>query len=152
MKIIPLLQSQAIPSLDISLVVGKRFVLGEAPAERFDMRLFYRGLHYPICAKQLKEFDEFSSEFKGRGVNIISISTDWGLYLSESLEKKSVGIDEPKLYSEPALYLIKPDTTLYYAAVQTMPFARPSTPDLLAVIDYSIKEQYPARGDYLGPV
>lgn len=182
MKLNPLLPRQAAPSLDVPLVAGKRFVLGAAPAQRFDMLLFYRGLHCPICAKYLAEFEGLSSEFESRGVEIIAISTDteergikmvekidasgvkvahglslrdarhWGLYISESLGKTSVGIDEPKLFSEPAVYLIKPDATLYYAAVQTMPFARPSAPDLLAAIDYAIKNDYPARGEYLGPV
>jgi peroxiredoxin len=182
MKIISLLPRHAVPSLDIPLVAGKRFVLGDAPAKQFDMLLFYRGLHCPICAKQLTEFEKHSSEFASRGVNIIAISTDtqeraikmaektsangvkfgyelslqdardWGLYLSESLGETSVGVDEPKIFSEPALYLIKPDSTLYYATVQTMPFSRPSASDMLAAIDYANKNDYPARGEYLGPV
>lgn len=176
MKITPLLPRHPVPALDIKLVAGQRFVLGEAPAERFDMLLFYRGLHCPICAKQLTDFEKHASEFASRGVNIIAISTDseeraikmadkvnakgvkiaydfslqearhWGLYLSESLGTTSTGIDEPKIFSEPALYLIKPDATLYYATVQNMPFVRP------AAIDYIIKEDYPARGEYLDSV
>jgi peroxiredoxin len=182
MKIIPLLPRHEVPSLDITLVAGKHFVLGDAPAKHFDMLLFYRGLHCPICAKQLAEFEKHSSEFASRGVNIIAVSTDtkeraikmaekidakgvkiayglslqdardWGLYLSESLGETSVGIDEPKIFSEPALYLIKPDSTLYYATVQTMPFARPSASEILAAIDYANENNYPARGEYLGPV
>lgn len=182
MEIIPLLPRHEVPSLDIPLVSGKRFVLGTAPAERFDMLLFYRGLHCPICAKYLAEFEGLSSEFASRGVEIIAISTDveerakkmaekinasgikvayelslqdarhWGLYISKSLGTTPVGVEEPKLFSEPAVYLIKPDGTLYYAAVQTMPFARPSPQDLLAAVDYAIKKDYPARGEYLGPV
>ena len=182
MKITSLLPRQEVPSLDNPLVGGNRFILGSAPAENFDMLLFYRGLHCPICAKQLTEYEKHSSEFADRGVNIIAVSTDteeraikltekvhasgvkvayglslqdardWGLYLSESLGKTSTGIDEPKLFSEPALYLIKPDGTLYYATVQTMPFSRPSASDMLGAIDYAIKEDYPARGEYLGPI
>jgi peroxiredoxin len=182
MKIISLLPGHAVPSLDIPLVAGNSFVLGALPAERFDMLLFYRGLHCPICANYLTEFEKHSSEFTKRGVNIIAVSTDieeraikmaekihasgikiayglslqgardWGLYLSQSLGKVSAGINEPKIFSEPALYLIKPDATLYYATVQSMPFARPSPPDMLAAIDYVIKEDYPARGEYLGSV
>ncbi|WP_320837795.1 peroxiredoxin-like family protein [Zhongshania sp.] len=183
MKVISLLPRQEVPSLDIPLVAGKRFVLGAAPAEHFTMLLFYRGLHCPICAKYLAEFEALSSDFASRGVEIIAISTDteergikmvektnasgvkvayglslqearhWGLYISESLgTNPKIGVEEPKFFSEPALYLIKRDGTLYYAAVQTMPFARPSAPDLLAAIDYAIKNDYPARGEYLGSV
>tara|TARA_R110001583_G_scaffold195499_1_gene374366 strand:+ start:27895 stop:28443 length:549 start_codon:yes stop_codon:yes gene_type:complete len=182
MKVSALLPRHAVPSLDIPLVTGEHFVLKDAPAKRFSLLLFYRGLHCPICAKYLSEFEDLASEITDRGVEIIAISTDtkeraiqmaektnasgvkvayglslqdardWGLYISESLGITSVDIEEPKLFSEPAVFLIKPDSTLYYAAVQSMPFARPSAPDLLAAIDYAIKEDYPARGEYLGAV
>ncbi len=35
----------------------------------------------------------------------------WGLYISESRGKTSIGIDEPALFSEPAVYLVRPDGT-----------------------------------------
>jgi hypothetical protein len=50
------------------------------------------------------------------------------------------------------LFLIRPDQTLYYGAVQTMPFARPSFSDLMLAIDYSINKDYPARGEYTGAI
>ena len=49
--------------------------------------------------------------------------------------------------SEPALYLIRPDGTLYFGSVQTMPFARPHFSDIIAAIDYVSKNNYPARGE-----
>lgn len=42
-----------VSSLNVPLVASGRFVLGAAPGERFDMLVFYRGLHCPICAKLL---------------------------------------------------------------------------------------------------
>jgi len=30
------------------------------------------------------------------------------------------------MFIEPALFLVRPDRTLYYASVQSMPFGRPS--------------------------
>jgi hypothetical protein len=50
------------------------------------------------------------------------------------------------------VYLIRPDRTLYYGAVQTMPFARPGFEDLLVAVNYAIERDYPARGEYTGPV
>src|SRR5213075_1496094 len=54
---------------------------------------------------------------------------------------------EPAHFSEPAFYLIRPDGTLYFGSVQTMPFARPHFSDILAAIDYVLKNNYPARGE-----
>ena len=77
---------------------------------------------------------------------------EWGLYISASRGKTSIGIEEPDLFSEPGVFIVRPDGTLYYGAVQTMPFARPAFQDLLGAIDFAIAKDYPARGEYLGPV
>jgi peroxiredoxin len=177
-----LLPRHPVPALDLPLTTGERFVLGAPPSERFDLLVFYRGLHCPICAKYLIELERLAPEFASRGVNVVAISSDteergqemarkvsasgvrfahslplksarqWGLYISESRGKTSIGIDEPALFSEPAVYLVRPDGTLYYGAVQTMPFARPAFIDLLGAIDFAISKDYPARGEYTGSV
>jgi hypothetical protein len=74
---------------------------------------------------------------------------EWGLYISSSRGKTSVGIEEPALFSEPALYLVRPDGTLYFGAVQTMPFARPRFTDILQALDFVMKNDYPARGEVI---
>ena len=76
----------------------------------------------------------------------------WGLYISTSRGKTSIGIEEPDLFSEPGVFLVSPDGSLYYGAVQTMPFARPPFQDLLGAIDFAISKDYPARGEYTGEV
>jgi peroxiredoxin len=171
-----------VPALDVALTTGERFVLGAAPGEKFDLVVFYRGLHCPICAKYLLELERLAPEFVSRGVQVIAVSSDnadraqqmadkvkasvvkfgyglslknarqWGLYISSSRGKTSLGIDEPALFSEPAVYLVRPDGTLYYGAVQTMPFARPAFQDLLGAIDFAIAKDYPARGEYTAEV
>jgi peroxiredoxin len=171
-----------VPALNVALTTGERFVLGAAPGEKFDLVVFYRGLHCPICAKYLLELERLAPEFASRGVQVIAVSCDdadraqqmadkvkasvvklayglslknarqWGLYISNSLGKSSLGIDEPVLFSEPAVYLVRPDGTLYYGAVQTMPFARPAFQDLLGAIDFAIAKDYPARGEYTAEV
>jgi hypothetical protein len=45
------------------------------------------------------------------------------------------------------VFLVRPDRTLYYAAVQSMPFARPHLRDILAGLDFVIAKDYPARGE-----
>lgn len=169
-----------VPALNVPLTTGGRFVLGASPGERFDLIVFYRGLHCPICAKYLMELERLTPEFNKRGVQVVAVSSDslergtamaekvhaadlkfgygltlhsarqWGLYISESRGKTSIGLEEPALFSEPGLFLVRPDGTLYYGAVQTMPFARPQFADLLGAIDFVVANDYPARGEYAG--
>lgn len=182
MTVTALVPRQPVPALALPLVGGGRFVLGAAPPERFDLIVFYRGLHCPICAKYLMELERLAPEFAKRGVAMLAASSDdaeraqamatkvnaqtvkigyglglanarqWGLYLSTSRGTTSIGIEEPAVFSEPGVFLVKPDGSLYYGAVQTMPFARPAFQDLLGAIDFAIAKDYPARGEYVGPV
>lgn len=182
MKPEPLMPRESVPALDVFTIDGGRFVLGTTPAEKFDLVVFYRGLHCPICTKYLLELERLAPEFKKRGVNLIAISSDdqergkkmadkvgasdvkfgyglglqtarsWGLYISVGRGATSIGLEEPALFSEPGVFLIKPDVTLYYGSTQTMPFARPQFQDLLGAIDFAIAKDYPARGEYTGPV
>ena len=87
----------------------------------------------------------------GYGLSL-SDARDWGLYISTSRGQTSIGIEEPELFSEPGVFIVQPDGTLYYGAVQTMPFARPQFQDLLGAIDFAIAKDYPARGEYNGAV
>jgi len=132
--------------------------------------------------KYLLELARLVPEFEKRGVKVIAISSDtkeraeqmaeklnapelrmgyglsldvarqWGMYISTSRGLTSIGIEEPALFSEPAVFIVRPDTTLYYGAVQTMPFARPNFTDLLGAIDFALAKDYPARGEYTGSV
>lgn len=177
-----LLPRHPVPSLNVPLVGGGRFVLGASPGEHFDLIVFYRGLHCPICAKYLLELERLSGEFAARGTQIIAVSSDdeargremsekvkaagikfayglslrsarqWGLYVSTSRGKTSIGIEEPALFSEPGVFLVRPDSTLYYGSVQTMPFARPQFQDIVTAIDFAITKNYPARGEFTGEV
>lgn len=177
-----LLPRHPVPALNLALVEGGRYVLGASPGERFDLIVFYRGLHCPLCAKYLLELERLSGEFASRGVKIVAVSSDteeraiemaqkvqakgvkfayglslksarqWGLYISTSRGKTSIGIEEPALFSEPGVFIVRPDGTLYYGAVQTMPFARPGFQDLLGAIDFAIAKDYPARGEYTAEV
>jgi peroxiredoxin len=171
-----------VPAINLPLTDGGRFVLGAAPGEKFDLLVFYRGLHCPVCAKYLIELERLAPEFATRGVQVVAISSDgaaralqmaekvkaqhvkfahslslrsareWGLYVSTTRGTTSIGIEEPELFSEPGVFIVRPDGTLYYGAVQTMPFARPSFSDLLGAVDFALAKDYPARGEYTGAV
>jgi len=177
-----LLPRHPVPQLLIPTLDGGRFALGATPAPTFEMVVFYRGLHCPICAKYLTELARLLPEFEQRGVHAIAVSSDgeertremakkinagtlrmgydlslksarqWGLTISTSRGKTSIGIEEPTLFSEPGLFLVRPDGTLYWGSTQTMPFARPHFDEILGAIDFVVKNDYPARGEYTGEV
>ncbi|MEM6464464.1 MAG: AhpC/TSA family protein, partial [Pseudomonadota bacterium] len=133
-------------------------------------------------ANYLKELEKQTPAFAERGVTTIAISSDgqeraqamadkieakalrfgydlplakakeWGLYISTSRGTTSIGIEEPALFSEPGLFMVTPEQTLYYGSVQTMPFVRPHFSELVGALDFAIEKNYPARGEYTGAV
>lgn len=177
-----LIPRQPVPPLAVNTIAHGPFDLAKDPPQHFSLVVFYRGLHCPICTKYLLELERLTPEFAKRGVPAIAVSSDgvdraramaekisatelrigygatlasaraWGLYISTSRGKTSVGVDEPALFAEPGVFLVRPDGTLYYGAVQTMPFARPNFNDLLGGLDFAIANNYPARGEYTGAV
>lgn len=177
-----LIPRQPVPTLQVPTLFHGTYDLNAERPEHFSLVVFYRGLHCPICHKYLLELGRLLPEFTRRGVGVIALSSDtteraqamadklgapdlrmghslalpvaraWGLYLSASRGATSIGIEEPSLFSEPGVFLVRPDGTLYYGAVQTMPFARPHFDELLAAIDFAVARDYPARGEFTGPV
>jgi peroxiredoxin len=173
---------QTAPALTVETLQHGPFDLAAQAPERFTLICFYRGLHCPICATYLKELERLVAEFAKRGVETIAISSDkadraeqmaakigasvlrigygldlatarnWGLYISASRGTTSIGIEEPALFSEPGVFLIRPDRTIYYLAIQSMPFARPNFAEMTLALDFVIKTDYPARGEYAGAV
>lgn len=177
-----LMPRSPVPVLQVPTLAHGPFTLADDAAPNFTLVVFYRGLHCPICLKYLLELGRLQPEFDKRGVKVIAMSSDgqeraqtmadkvgapglrmgyglglasaraWGLYISTSRGTTSIGIEEPALFSEPGVFIVRPDGTLYYGAVQTMPFARPHFDELLAAIDFALAKSYPARGEYAGAV
>lgn len=176
-EITPLMPRQPVPELEVGLAEGGTWRLADQKPKTFTMIVFYRGLHCPICSRQLREIEDLLPDFEKRGVEPIAISSDteeaaektkvdwmlddlkvgygldfttarrWGLYISQGMPKPPPSLPEPALFTEPGLFLVRPDGTLYFASVQTMPFARPSMQAILAGIDYVLAKHYPARGE-----
>jgi hypothetical protein len=66
---------------------------------------------------------------------------DWGLYVSRGSGFSSLGIEEPSMFVEPALFLVRRDRTLLYVSLQSMPFGRPcsrrcSRPARVVAVDF----------------
>ncbi len=173
----PLKPRQPAPPLEVDTLDGGRWTLAGQKPQNFSMVVFYRGLHCPVCRKYLGELNGLAGEFEKRGVSILVASTDvreragqakaqwglanlkvgygvsvdtarqWGLYISTGRGLTSAGIEEPPLFAEPGLFLVKPDGTLYWGSVSTMPFARPHFSEILQGVDFAISKNYPARGE-----
>ena len=171
---------KAVPNLSLPTLDHGSFDLANYAGERGSIICFYRGYHCPACATYLMQLQDLQSEFESRGVKVIAVSSDgqerarlmgdkikadtlpiaydlplekareWGLYISQSRGKTSINIEEPALFSEPGLFMVTPQNTLYYGFVQTMPFSRPNWQELLGALDFVIKNDYPARGAYTG--
>jgi peroxiredoxin len=168
---------QPVPALEFDTVGGGRWSLAAQKPQSFTMIVFYRGLHCPVCRKYTTELNSMIGEFEKRGVSTVITSTDpkeraeeakakwglpnltvgygvpidkareWGLYVSTSRGVTSAGIEEPPLFAEPGLFLVKPDGTLYWGSVSTMPFARPHFNEIAQAIDFAVSKNYPARGE-----
>ena len=160
------------PSLIVQTVAGERWTLADRRPQRFTMIVFYRGLHCPVCRTHLSELDKKIDKFTGLGVDVVAVSGDdeararrsvdewkleqltvgygqsvasmreWGLFISHGIKEP-----EPEWFGEPGLFLIRPDTTLYYAALTSMPFGRPRFDDMLGALDFIIARDYPPRGE-----
>lgn len=168
-----ILPTQAVPDFTVPLIDGGEFKLSEQLGENFTLLLFYRGVHCPICKMQLRELQRKLGEFAERGINVVAISMDskeraqkssdeWdikdltlGYGLSEQqardfdlyISSGRPDSEEPDIFSEPALLLVKPDQTLYFASIQSMPFTRPPLDQLLQGVDFALANNYPARGE-----
>ncbi len=159
------------PVLDLPLAGGGRFRLADQTPGRFTMVVFNRGLHCPVCQAQLRELDRRLDELTERGIEVISASAEseeralrmrdewgvgrialahdldeegmraWGLFVS-----RGIGDDEPRLFNEPGLFLVRPGGDVYYESILSMPVGRPRLDDLLGGIDFWTEHDYPARG------
>ena len=172
-----ILPRQPAADLAVPTLSGTMWSLAEAKPQRFSLIVFYRGLHCPVCKTYIAELDKLHAEFTTRGVEVIALSGDmeararqaqtgwslsqltvghsltiatarsWGLYISTGRGMTSAGVEEPALFNEPGVFLVRRDRTLYWSAVQSMPFARPHFREILAALDFVIAKDYPARGE-----
>ena len=169
MKLMP---DQPVPALAVDTLAGKRFDIAAQAPKNFTQIVFYRGLHCMVCKNYLRSIDARLTEFEGHGVETVAISMDtreraqeaattwelqrlkigyglpeatarsWGLYLSKPIMPQ----EAPALFTEPGLFLVRPDRRLYHASVLSMPFGRPTVDDMLFGLGAVLARNFPARG------
>lgn len=165
------------PELTFELVSGESWSLGAQSPDAFTMVVFYRGYHCPVCQNQLEDLQKKLTEFEELGVNVVAVSMDskeraqkshdeweisdvplgygleesvareWDLFMSAKLDRDASRTQETESFSEPGLFLIRPDGTLYFSSIQTMPFARPQFREVIGAIKFVTEKDYPARGE-----
>lgn len=131
----------------------------------------YRGLHCPICKKYITRLNELADELHQNNIEVCAVSTDpqhkaaefarelslsipitygltieqargLGLYISEPRSEQET--EAP--FSEPGLFLIRPDGRIQIVDISNAPFSRPDLNSLLSGILFIQKNDYPIRG------
>jgi hypothetical protein len=182
--LVPLMPRMPAPSLSVPLAGGGQYDLAQDNPKLFSMIAFYRGLHCQQCKDYLRELERLLPEFDKRGISAVAISCDeqdrgeaalqewgltgtrvgyglsladarrWGLFLTEG-RPRPAGLQEPPYCCEPALYLISPEKTVWFSAVQNMAFARPRFSDVIDGFEFLFSKRYftekecVARGEVL---
>ncbi len=182
--LVPLMPRRPVPDLRVPLAGGGSYDLQAERPQLFAMIVFYRGQHCQQCQAYLGELENLLPEFEKRGISSVAISLDgreraesaktewrltqlrigygltlpvarsWGLFLTEG-RPRAQGLSEPPYCCEPALYLVAPDKTLWFSAVQNMAFARPRFSDLIDGFEflfargYFTEKECPARGELI---
>lgn len=159
------------PQLEVQTLGGQTWRLADSQPENYTLLAFYRGLHCPLCQEQLVGLEKNLGEFAKLGIEVLAISGDslerarqsqqdwslqslqigyglsvedmraWGLYLS-----KGAFDNEPPLFNEPAIFLVKPCGEIALAIISTTPFARPRWEDFISGVKYILENNYPTRG------
>lgn len=145
--------------------------LGTGADGRFTLVVFFRGLHCPVCRKQLSDIDRRREELTAAGIGrLVAVSMEtprrsqqlveewrltmpvahslseqsareWGLFLSKAIKD-----GEPDVFAEPGMFALDSDGTVYWSSIATMPFARPALDEVVGGLRFAQDQNYPARG------
>lgn len=160
-----------VPNIEVPLVSGGTFNMAIASPENFQIIVAYRGVHCPKCKAQLKAIDPLVADIRADGHDIVAVSMDteekakqaqeeWEInelpiaHSLELLDAKSLGLfisdsisdKEPNIFSEPGIFVVRSDGTLYAEIIQNTPFGRPDMQGLIDGLNYAVKNDYPTRG------
>lgn len=170
-----LLPTQTAPTLSLPTGSGGTtddLALGTGADGRFSLVVFFRGLHCPVCRKQLGELNRRLDDLREAGVGrVVAVSMEtpersaqlvdewhlgelpvahglseadaraWGLFISTAIKD-----GEPDVFSEPGLFVLDSDGTVFWSSISSMPFGRPPLDDVIAGLQFAQKTDYPARG------
>jgi len=162
---------QRFPQLSITCLDSRHKHLSDFLSRSFLLLVVYRGVQCSYCKQQMQELDTLHHEFDQRDVQVLAMSMDtpekaqqakleWelenlqiaygldinaarqcGLYISEATKESQM-----PLFSEPGIFLIRPDQTLYAAWISSFPSPRPNLAEVIHAIDFIQTNNVPPRG------
>lgn len=161
---------QPLPRFEVTNLDGTNRTLVE-PSARWTLLIVYRGKHCGRCKKYLNVLESMQEQWDAAGFDIIAVSADsiekakddvkefgWtfpiaaqmqeadmrklGLYISDPLSPD----ETDKRFAEPAVFCLRPDTSVQIAAISNGPSARPDLAELLDGMIFTINHEKPARG------
>ena len=160
------------PTMVLGRVGGADQILPKIFSAQLTLVEFYRGFHCPRCRARLEELNSLCEEFAEAGIESISVSMDtkdratnavrdwdmkalpvfYGLKKEEArkldlLISRSINEREPRLFCEPATFLVKTGGEIYVMTRSSMPIMRSNLRDALVAAEYLKNHRYPARGD-----
>jgi peroxiredoxin len=171
-----------VPDLHVDTVAHGRWRLAETRGLHATLIVFYRGLHSPLCRAGLAELSSLRGEFARHGVDAIAVSCDdaaraartvdewklrplrvgcglsaqtarkWGVHVRTGGGATLTAVDSPAVFTEPAVFLVRPDLTLHFASVQTAPLVRLHFIDLLAAVAAGGSERRSAFSAAAAPI
>lgn len=167
----PVRPGRPAPDLDVPLAGAGSWSLRDSRPPTMTMIIFYRGHFCSVCQPYLRGLNRILPRFEDKGVEVIAVSADsaeraaaavdewkldrlrigygltsaqmrpWGLFLSRG------GGERADVYSEPGLFMVRPDGTLFWQAIQSLPWGRPRFDELLPGLDYMAGHDWAVRGD-----
>lgn len=167
--------TQPTPSLSLPLTGGGTtddLNLGTGEDGRFTLVLFFRGLHCPVCRKQVAEWNRRIDDIRAAGVGrVLAVSMETAERTAELVEQwrlselpvahgltengargwglhlsHAINDGEPPVFNEPGIFVLDSDGSLFWSSVSTMPFGRPPLDEVLAGLTFANENDYPARG------
>ena len=168
--------AQPLPEFTVATPDGGSLHLGGASDEKgWQLLVVYRGKHCGRCKPYLNQVESMLERWKAAGFEVVAISADtaekaqadiaeygWsfpvGCALDEAtMHKLGLYVSDPltpdetdRRFSEPAVFVLRPDGTVQIAAISNGPSARPDLEALLDGMIFTIDNNKPARGTVEG--
>ena len=161
-----------VPDLQFPLIGGGSWSLHDGSKARLRMISFYRGAFCGFCTRFMQKLNTLHADFAGLGIDLTGVSVDpedtanaWAE--SNGIDKVSVGYgllqkqieacslfashftrEGRELYfSEPALWLVRPDGELYINIQSSVSCGRPDLDSLLVGLTLLGGQNFPTRGN-----
>lgn len=166
-----LIPGQPVPPLDFLLSEGERSATDTLVPSALSLVSLYRGGWCADCRRFITGLDAVVPELQAIGIECLALSVDdaettaqtsrdwslahlrlgsglsvdqargWGVYASRMTMHGA-----ERFCTEPGLFLLRPDHSLYALWLQSLPSARPDVPWLVETLTYLEKAGFPLRG------